>query len=392
MNLTQKRFIKMSEKPLLVLLNEGTRGHLVQSRGIRDRMCELTSLESVEFEVPHLTGFDKIRYVKFHSKKLSKASTHFIDLWLKKAGAEKIVDQIAMLNPKGRQILFMSAGSTAAPYCLALARRFGGKSCVIMTPSILGVKPFDMAIVPKHDGRSGPNVLVTLGAPNSICPALLEEQEKELLSDYPAHHKEAWGILIGGDDLNYTIAPLWVNKVLPTLLEAAEGADVDLYITTSRRTQAAAENAIVKICSGNPRVRMLLLASQDPRNPVPGILGHCSRVFCTEDSVSMISESVTAGLQVAAVTVGHHHGFKRLLQELTEYLVDTKILSTKCLWGVPRFNRMMEDFENQDFLTIVTPRNLINDLARFLQRPAYRRTDFNEAARAARWIIARWLS
>ncbi len=379
----------MDIKPLLVLLGEGTRGHLVQSRGIRDRLCELISLESLEFEVPYLKGWQRIKYIKALARKLPTATDYFLDYWLTEAGARRIVEEISLAGV--RPTLFLSAGSTAAPYCLALARRFRGKSCVIMTPSVLGVKPFDMAIVPKHDGHRGKNVLITLGAPNSVCQSLLTTSEKELLSDYPAQRKEAWGILIGGDDLNYSVAPLWVNKVLPTLLEAASAADVDLYITTSRRTQAATENAISELCKGNPCVRLLLLASQDPRNPVPGILGHCSRVFCTEDSVSMISESVTAGIPVAVVTVGHRRGVKRLMQEITEYLVDTRILSQKRLWGVPRFNRMIEDFANYDLLSIITPRNLIDDLAKFLGQPSQRQDDFNEAQRAAKWILSRWL-
>ncbi len=379
----------MDIKPLLVLLNEGTRGHVVQSHGIRDRLSELVPLESLEFEVPHLKGWQRVKYIKGLARKLPTAEDYFLDYWLQEAGAQKIVEEISLAGV--RPTLFLSAGGSAAPYCLALARRFGGKSCVIMTPSVLGLRPFDMAIVPKHDGHGGKNVLITLGAPNSICPSLLAMSEKELLSDYPARREEAWGILIGGDDLNYSVAPLWVNKVLPTLFEAASGADVDLYITTSRRTQAATENAIAKFCEGNPRVRLLLLASQDPRNPVPGILGHCSRVFCTEDSVSMISESVTAGIPVAVVTVGHRRGLKRLLQEITEYLVDTRILSQKRLWGVPRFNRMIEDFANLDHLSIITPRNLIDDLASFLEHPARRRENFNEAQRAAQWVLSRWL-
>ncbi len=380
----------MDIKPLLVLLNEGTRGHLVQSRGIRDRLSEMISLESLEFEVPKLKGWQRIKYIKGLARKLPTAEDYFLDYWLSEGGAHEIVEEISLAGL--RPTLFLSAGGTAAPYCLALARRFKGKSCVIMTPSVLGLEPFDMAIVPKHDGHSGKNVLITLGAPNSVCQSLLATSEKELLSDYPARREEAWGILIGGDDLNYSVAPLWVNKVLPTLLEAAAGADVDLYITTSRRTHAATENAIAKLCEGNPHVRLLLLASQDPRNPVPGILGHCSRVFCTEDSVSMISESVTAGIPVAVITVGHRHGVKRLLQEITEYLVDTRILSQKCLWGVPRFNRMMEDFANLDRVSIITPRNLIDDLASFLEHPTQRRNDFNEAQRAAEWILSRWLA
>lgn len=377
---------------MLVILNEGTRGHLVQSRGIRDRLSELMPLDCLELEVPNLKGFERIKYLKILARKLPTASLYYAEHWLMKAGGKELFEQVAMAGSESQPKLFLSAGSAAAPYCLALSKRLGGKNCVVMTPSVLGTAPFDMAVVPKHDGRVGDNILVTLGAPNAINADVLAEQKQELLSDYPAQRKEAWGILIGGDDQNYTIAPLWVNKVLPTLFAAAAEADVDLYITTSRRTQAATESAISELCRNNSQVRMLLLASQDPRNPVPGILGHCSRVFCTEDSVSMISESVTAGVQVSVITVGHHHGVKRLFQEITENLVDSKILSNEHLWGVPRFNRMIEDFENQGYLTLLTPRNLSDDLKRFLERPLYRMKNFNEAARAAKWIQARWMA
>ena len=381
----------MSALPLLVVLNEGTRGHLVQSRGIAARLNEIVPVEVLELEVPRLKGLEKLKYVKLWARKLPTASKSLAEKWLQKTGADALCAQVQSLLSEHRPLLFLSAGSMAAPFCLAMAKYFGGKSCVIMTPSVLGLKPFDWAIVPRHDGRSGANCLVTLGAPNAICPELLEGQKRELLSDYPPRRAEGWGVLIGGDDQNYSIAPLWVNKVMPTLLQEARKAGADLYITTSRRTQAATEAALAKLCAGSDTVRMLLLASQDPRNPVPGILGHCSRVFCTEDSVSMISESVTGGARVAVVTVGHHHGIRRFFQEITEYLVDLHLLSYRCLWGVPRFNRMIEDFENQNYLTLITPRNLEEDLEHFFKKTPGECLPFNEAARAAKWLAERWL-
>ena len=382
----------MSSKPLLVLLNEGTRGHTVQSRGIAARLNEITPIDTLELETPRLSGFSKIKYIKILARKLPSATPEFAENWLKNAGAEDLCAQVRLLLAEDvRPLLFLSAGSRAAPYCLALAKLFSGKSCVIMTPSVLGLKPFDWAIVPKHDGHTGDNVLITLGAPNAISPDLLVSQKRELLSDYPPRRAEAWGLLIGGDDQNYSIAPLWINKFMPSLLEKVHNAGVDVYITTSRRTEAATEAALAKLCGGDLSVRMLLLASQDPRNPVPGILGHCSRVFCTEDSVSMISEAVTAGANVAVVTVGHHHGFRRLLQEITELLVDTHVLTKRFLWGVPRFDRMIEDFENQNYLCLIKPRSIDEDLDHFLEKDAGLRPVFNEAERAAKWLVERWL-
>ena len=49
----------MNIKPLLILLNEGTRGHIVQSRGIAARLNEITPVDVVECEVPRLKGFER---------------------------------------------------------------------------------------------------------------------------------------------------------------------------------------------------------------------------------------------------------------------------------------------------------------------------------------------
>ncbi len=380
----------MNRLPVVFRLSDGIRGHFFQTEGIRDRMTDLAELECHDLEVPLLEGWTRIMALKVRAWWLPSATKDQAKQWLQKSRGEAMMDAISALDLENRPKLFLSAGGRAAPYCLALARLYGGKSCVVMTPSVLGTDSFDMAVVPKHDGYCAENTLVTMGAPNSISPQRLKEQAQELCCDYPPQRDRAWGILIGGDDQNYVIAPLWVEKVFPQLLEAARQADVDLYITTSRRTRPETENVISEFCRGNPRVRMLLLASQDPRNPVPGLLGHCSRVFCTEDSVSMISESVTAGLWVSVLTVGHCHGVRSWMQRITEKMTDAKLISQERLWGVPRFTRMLEEFEALGYLEILSPRRLAEDLS--IETPQERGLPpFNEAGRAARWILDRWL-
>lgn len=93
-----------------------------------------------------------------------------------------------------------------------------------MTPSVLGTEPFDFAVVPEHDRpRMSENVLVTLGAPNRICPELLEEGKREILRRFPPKRKKQWGVLIGGDDKNYRIGPGWVEKLMELLFLCREG-------------------------------------------------------------------------------------------------------------------------------------------------------------------------
>ena len=63
----------MNANPLLILLNEGTRGHIVQSRGIAARLNEITPVDVFEHETPRLKGLDKIKYHKIFARRLPSA-------------------------------------------------------------------------------------------------------------------------------------------------------------------------------------------------------------------------------------------------------------------------------------------------------------------------------
>ncbi len=289
-------------------------------------------------------------------------------------------------------MLFLSAGSGAAPFTLALARALGGRSCAIMTPSVLGTTPFDFAVVPKHDApRKDANVLVTLGAPNGIFPDELERRGWELAQKYPTRSgkRERWSILVGGDDANYAISPRWIRTLIPPLISAAEDRRADLYITTSRRTSPSSEEALKKLIGQNPSVRMLLLASKDSFNPVPGMLGLSGRVFVTEDSVSMVSEAITAGKEVFLLRTETAKALRLRMQEYTEALVDRGVLPSCFLWGKPRFDRLFAALEEQGFLKETNCDNL-TDCIGTLSLSQNGSTSLNEARRAAEWIVEGW--
>ena len=258
-----------------------------------------------------------------------------------------------------------------------------------MTPSVLGTEPFDFAIVPKHDfPRPSSNLLVTLGAPNMIREALLQEEGSLLLSRFSSVSEKRWGLLIGGDDANYTIPPSWVEKVLVPLLEEAKDHGADIFITTSRRTRAETEERIEKITKMFPNVRMLVLGTREQGNPVPGILGICERIFCTEDSVSMISEAATGGHVVRILRVGKREGFRKKLQDLTARMVEDRSLAAGRLWGVPRFELMIESFCRRGLAQVYGSVGF--DRERMVQEGLRRDLLFNEARRAAEWMIQRW--
>jgi hypothetical protein len=258
-----------------------------------------------------------------------------------------------------------------------------------MTPSVLGTKPFDFAVVPEHDQPgASENVLVTLGAPNRIRPELLEREKAILERRFPPRRPKRWGVLLGGDDKNYHVSPEWAESLMKILLEEARIVDADIYVTTSRRTSPETEHALKQTAGGDPNVPMLLLASEDDWNPVPGMLGLCEQVLCTEDSVSMISEAATAGRRPIVLGVPRKNNVAAHVAKIVALFAEKEFCSKGHVFGVPRFERMIEIFEKRGLCRYLEDKN---GLAEILEKsestpPA----GFDEARRAAEWIAKRW--
>jgi len=375
------------------IVKDHIRGHDNQSKGVALWFTELAGSRLIEIDIPEFSPFSRFLDLKILARVLKSSNKEGCQRWLERTldsdALKNLFQEAQTVDATGKGLFFLSAGSSGAPFCLALARATGGKCACIMTPSVLGTEPFDFAIVPEHDfPRPSSNLLVTLGAPNMIREALLQEEGSLLLSRFSSVSEKRWGLLIGGDDANYTIPPSWVEKVLVPLLEEAKDHGADIFITTSRRTRAETEERIEKITKMFPNVRMLVLGTREQGNPVPGILGICERIFCTEDSVSMISEAATGGHVVRILRVGKKEGFRKKLQDLTARMVEDRSLAAGRLWGVPRFELMIESFCRRGLAQVYGSVGF--DRERMVQEGLRRDLLFNEARRAAEWMIQRW--
>ncbi len=382
------------ELKVIVILNDGIRGHVNQSRGVARWLSRLTGAEVLEAEVPLLTGAAKAR-AKSSSKILLGGTRRDARDWLASSGGEQLIRRVGQwFAERGVQegagaALLISAGSAPAPYNIALGYIWRCACATIMTPAVLGTEPFDFAIVPEHDyPPRKPNIFVTLGSPNSVVKEDLKKEAEALLARYPSQAARKWSILIGGDDANYEITPEWIKKQLGQILNLASHAGADVFITTSRRTSGAAAKMVKTLASHSPCVRYLLIAAEDPFNPIPAMLGFSTEVFCTEDSVNMVSEAVTGGHRAVLLRVGHKKGIKSLLQRLTAQLVSVGAIRPSLLWGIPRFDLVFDHFAHAGGL--VEYGDWLRLRREEEKEPKETANDFNEARRAARWIHDNW--
>ena len=353
----------------VIILSDGIRGHYHQSLGIANWLSRLSNAEVVTINVPKFAGFKRFLYFKIFARLLKLKLKSFAAKWLELVNFNyEAVDADA-------NTLFISAGSSAAPFCLALAKVFNAKSCVVMTPSVLGVKCFDFAIVPEHDNKNlnlNNKILLTLGAPNHIYKPDLKAQAAEFFKDVKFSSPKIIAVLVGGSDANYDVNINWAERIFDSLIKIAEACGAELLITTSRRTGKEVDDKIEAIINKKKFVKYFLAASREPDvNPVPAMLGIANYVIATEDSISMCSEAVTAGFKVGLLRTDKKRGLLAKLKNLLGY-------------GTARFDKLFNKFINRGRIIDLGAGNFED----FIKGDAQlNEDDFNEAKRAAEFIL-----
>lgn len=235
--------------------------------------------------------------------------------------------------------LIIGAGHGTHLTLLAAQRAYGGKTVVLMKPSLpLGC--FDLCLIPEHDHpRPARNVLTTRGAINAIQPASRVRDDCGL-------------ILIGGDSPHYRWDNDAIVEQVRRIVAASDG--FPWALTTSPRTPPATGHALRALRSGT-----LEIMPFDEANAgwLPAQLARVAQVWVTPDSVSMVYEALTSGAAVGVFDL-ERQGAGRVAQGIDALLREGRVTGYGA-WqaGQPlRANTQI----------------------------------FNEAARCARWIKDNW--
>jgi hypothetical protein len=174
--------------------------------------------------------------------------------------------------------LIVGAGHATHMTLLAARRAHGGRTTVLMKPS-LPRRCFDLCVIPEHDGvAADARTLVTEGALNRIRPAAARDSSHGLL-------------LIGGASPHFE----WDNDAVQVQIKSllARTPDMHWTLTTSRRTPT---DFIAQL----PSASNLTVVPHTATSPdwLPDQLTQCGIVWVTPDSASMVFEALTAGAEV----------------------------------------------------------------------------------------------
>jgi Kdo2-lipid IVA lauroyltransferase/acyltransferase len=192
--------------------------------------------------------------------------------------------------------MVISCGSSTAGINLLLCRENNAKSIAIMKPALVGLKYFSLAIVPRHDmPQKRKNVVVTDAALNLVNEQRLKFFSDKLKEKIGPVKKRAIGILIGGNTKNFKMKLETIKKVMESVLRISTERDMEIFISTSRRTPKDIDDYLRGLLSRQPLCKLLVIANEDnPHGSVEAILGLSDIVLVSEESISMISESASS--------------------------------------------------------------------------------------------------
>lgn len=295
-----------SPVPKILVLSDGKPGHYNQSLGIIDRLDNVNAqVIQLKFKKKWRDNLIRVFGYLFGGTKIPDKLIIAILKWgLDKSSADEI------LRVKDFDII-LSTGSSVASLNLLLGKLIKAKTVVCTRPSPLGVKHFDLAILPEHSRpRKIPNnVVMTFGVPNRVTPESARIAGTELLEKINVSARSIIGVLLGGDDPYYRITADMVSDLVDILLQVCEQIDAQIALTTSRRTSNQIEDILGLKLRCHPLCCLFVSAKENVQgNIVQGIIGISELTIVTEDSFSMVCESASSGKKTLILNVVRKKG------------------------------------------------------------------------------------
>ena len=319
----------------ILVLNDGKAGHLNQSLAVARELQKARTTQGFKLEDTKIAVVD-VKYKSKSSRALLSAGAIFASwrcqgrMSLMKACLEEGSYNTLM---RTYSEFVVSCGSSLAPVNIFMAKENNAKNIIVMKPNnALRLKKFNLVIIPRHDNPgSAKNVVITDLAPNLID----EEKMRRGASDLKAHLKEdakdAIALFVGGDNLEFNLTGDIINSVIEGVSTFSKRSGAEILATTSRRTSGECENILKNRLKANSKCKFLVVANEKNFDfAVSGMLGLSKVAVVSEESISMISEAITAGKKVVVFKLSKNNDavtkHERALKSLADegYIIITE--------------------------------------------------------------------
>ena len=304
----------------VVILSDNKPGHYKQSLGIVEKLPESeTEWLTVEFRRKWRDNLLRVLMCAFGSMPLSTSLIQTLLRWSLTAEAYNALTALRTAD------IILSTGSSVAAVNLLLGRILGAKTVTCRRPSPLGVRNFDLAILPMfswHGKGTKDNVCQIVGVPNPISPDTLNIKQKQLIQALNLPDCPRIGLLIGGTDRHETITAADAEQLGAICETVATEMEAQILVTTSRRTPTevtAHLTSTLKHSAWCP----LFIAPDTPSelaDPYQTILALSDLLIVTADSFTMVCEAASSGRPVIVLTLSRKTARKPKRYKVYEYM------------------------------------------------------------------------
>ncbi len=205
--------------------------------------------------------------------------------------------------------LMITCGRRSTALSIAVRKASQGKVLTVhvQDPRTMA-SAFDLIVAMDHDPiPAGPNVIKVSTALHDLTPEKLETAKAFWAPRFKALGRPLVGVTLGGHTAKYPFASAQAAR-LGGYLKRLRDAGCALAITPSRRTPMEVRDLLAATFRDDPGV---FLWDMEGENPYRGILACSDRLVATSDSVSMVSECISAPHPVEVFDLGakRHSGF-----------------------------------------------------------------------------------
>ena len=324
----------------VVILSDNKPGHYKQSLGIVEKLPESeTEWFTVEFRSKWRDNLLRVFMCLFGSMPLR---TSLIQTLLRWSLTPETYNALTDLHTAD---IILSTGSSVAVLNLLLGKMFGAKTVTCRRPSPLGVRNFDLAILPMFswDGkRAKDNVCKTVGVPNPISPELLNAEQQRLLQALNLPDCLRIGLLIGGADRHETITAADAEQLSEICEAVATEMNAQVLVTTSRRTPTEVVSHLASTLKHKAWCPLFIEPDtpSELADPYQVILALSDLLIVTADSFSMVCEAASSGHPVIVLTLSDEKARKPKRYNVYQYMEQHAIVR-QC--GLEHLRRYISD-------------------------------------------------
>jgi mitochondrial fission protein ELM1 len=281
---------RVSIRHQIWLLDEGSGGHRVQSEGV----LKALRTAGVPMEIAHIRVRPKLRgFLRGPARRLFRH--------LRQGTALRFANLIAeftLPDTPPPKFIISSGGSTAF-VSRALSLWYSAANVFVGNPKPFPAEWFRIVMSPVPL-TAIPDAILTEIVPNNVTPADCRDKALEYWAGR-AVPDQCWAMLIGGANRNNLFSTEDWSAMARGMNHLADKYGIKWLVTTSRRSGVEAER-IFKSVLVPEAVEELVIQSEDSRPIILPYLGAGAMVFVTQDSLTMLSEAISSGKPVVAVT------------------------------------------------------------------------------------------